>query len=228
MSQRVDFDKPSGSQTSAVELADRATFDSTLVLQQAIADMPCVKSLMAALYARDAGLMEHCSNVADSAFRLALAAGLPLAECQTIWTSGLLHDVGKIILPDSILLGHAPLTAAERRAMQEHVEVGYQLLKCISKLRQPAEVARYHHERWDGTGYPRGLKRLDIPIGSRILAIADAFDAMTSGRSYKARITMLAASQVLLSEAGAHFDPDLVRTFISDVLIQFGATEQAS
>ena len=217
MFQRVDFGTPSIPQRfpHPVAHADQVPFVPAPALHPAIAGMPCLKSLMAALHARDASLLEHCSNVGERAFSLALAAGLPVAECQVIGTAGLLHDLGKIILPDSILLGSAPLTAAERQTMEAHV--GYQLLGCISELRKPAEVARYHHERWNGTGYPRKLKGLEIPIGGRILAIADAFDAMTSGRSYRPRITMLAACQVLLSDAGTHFDPDLVRIFISDL-----------
>jgi putative two-component system response regulator len=128
-----------------------------------------------------------------------------------------MHDIGKIAVPDSILLKPGPLTHEERREMERHAERGQKILESSTSdvVRLAAEIAVSHHERWDGTGYPRGLKGRAIPIGGRIVAVVDVFDALTSERPYKKAWSLAEAQDFLRSNAGSHFDPACVEAFLS-------------
>jgi len=126
----------------------------------------------------------------------------------------LLHDIGKIGIPDAILLKPGPLTPAEWKIMRTHPEIGRQLVEQVPFLRGAVPIVYHHHERWDGTGYPLGLKGEDIPLGARIFALADAFDAMTFDRPYSQAIPLAAARQEIQRSAGTHFDPLVVETFL--------------
>jgi putative two-component system response regulator len=128
-----------------------------------------------------------------------------------------MHDIGKIAVPDAILLKPGPLSAAERREMERHAARGAAILgnSTSDLLRLAAEIALTHHERWDGTGYPRGLMGEAIPLPGRIMAVADVFDALTSKRPYKQPWSPEAARDHLLTQSGAHFDPACVRAFVS-------------
>jgi HD-GYP domain-containing protein (c-di-GMP phosphodiesterase class II) len=126
----------------------------------------------------------------------------------------LLHDIGKIGISDSILLKPGSLTPEEWVVMRSHPEIGRQILEGIPFLRDAIPVVRHHHERWDGTGYPLGLAGTAIPLGARIFAVADAFDAMTFDRPYSKAISLEAARDRIRDSAGTHFDPDVVATFL--------------
>jgi response regulator RpfG family c-di-GMP phosphodiesterase len=150
------------------------------------------------------------------AYSLALARshGVPTLELDALGRGVLLHDIGKIGIPDAILLKPGPLTPDEWAIMRSHPEIGRQILESIPFLRDAIPVVRHHHERWDGTGYPFGLTGPAIPLGARIFAVADAFDAMTYDRPYSKAISLEAARDRIRDSAGTHFDPDVVGTFL--------------
>ena len=126
----------------------------------------------------------------------------------------LLHDVGKIAIPDSVLLKPGPLTEEEWAIMKQHTLIGYNMLKSIKFLHPSLDIVKYHHERWDGKGYPEGLKGEEIPISARIFALVDAFDAITSARVYKEETSIERAREIIAEDAGKHFDPHVVEAFL--------------
>jgi putative two-component system response regulator len=139
---------------------------------------------------------------------------------QTIVRSSLLHDIGKVGIPDSILLKPDRLTPDEFEIMKQHTEIGAAALEdasnkseCCEFLQTAKEIARYHHERFDGTGYPSGLRGTSIPLSARIVAVADVFDALTSERVYKKAMDPMDAKSLIESESGNHFDPVIVSAF---------------
>lgn len=126
----------------------------------------------------------------------------------------LLHDAGKVGVPERILGKPGPLTAAEWRVMRTHPLIGYQMVASIPFLRNAGEIVRSHHEMFDGSGYPEGLKRDEIPLPARVFAVVDAFDAMTTDRPYRAAMTVDQAAAELTRMAGTQFDPDVVAAFV--------------
>jgi putative two-component system response regulator len=150
-------------------------------------------------------------------YLLARKAGIPLTESNNLATAATLHDVGKIGVSDTILLKPARLTPEEMEIMRTHSEIGKDLLsgsRC--KLLQTAEIiAMTHHERWDGSGYPLGLKSYEIPIEGRIAGICDVFDALVSNRPYKKAWPMDRAMEEISSQSGIHFDPELAELFLT-------------
>jgi two-component system, response regulator RpfG len=159
----------------------------------------------------------HLQRMSLYSRALAEAIGLSEEESEVIELSAPLHDIGKIGIPDSILLKKEPLDAQEQLVMRNHTVIGYEILQnSPSKyLQMGGEIALAHHERYDGLGYPYGLKGNEIPLSARIVAIADVLDALTSIRPYKDAWPMEQAFEYLLNESGKHFDPDLVTTMIS-------------
>ncbi len=126
-----------------------------------------------------------------------------------------LHDIGKLAIPDAVLLKPGALTKEERTIIQGHAQIGYDLVKRIPFLAEAAEIILTHHERWDGSGYPRGLKRLAIPLKARIFAVADTLDAMTSDRPYRSALPFEDARNEIGRMAGVQFDPQVVSIFLS-------------
>jgi response regulator RpfG family c-di-GMP phosphodiesterase len=173
-----------------------------------------VAVLASALESRDFGTSQHSRRVTAYAARLTLEVTPCLLDDPSLEWGFLLHDVGKIGIPDGILLKPGSLTESERRRMQEHAELGEQLLSGVPLLNQEgARVIRSHHERWDGTGYPDGLSGEDIPLGARIFAVVDALDAMTDERPYRTPVGWDAAVEEIRSCRGSQFDPDVVDGF---------------
>jgi len=149
-------------------------------------------------------------------YSLEIAKALNLTEHQltVIGFGALLHDIGKLAIPDRILLKPGPLTEEERRNMQQHVQLGYGMIKGIEFLAEPAEIILTHHERCDGSGYPRGLRAEHIPIGAKIFAVADTVDAMTSDRPYRAALPFLAAREQIKRGSGKEYDPRVAEVFL--------------
>ena len=174
-----------------------------------------VTALATALESKDIGTRTHSHRVQRYAVEL-LAAIDPerLERDPGIEYGFLLHDLGKIGIPDGILQKPAPLTAGERKRMQTHTIVGEQMLGGVAFLQgEGLQVVRSHHERWDGRGYPDRLAGSDIPLGARVFAVADALDAMTSDRPYRRAIRWSAAREEIAAQSGKQFDPDVVEAF---------------
>lgn len=159
----------------------------------------------------------HSHRVSSLCRQFAVALNFSDQEIQEIESVGLLHDIGKIAIDEAILNKPGKLTDAEYEEMKRHPEIGYRILSTVNDMAEMAEVVLNHHERWDGKGYPRGLKGDRIPLQSRMIAIADTYDAITSDRSYRNKRTDLQACEELRKNAGSQFDPQLVEPFIKAV-----------
>jgi HD-GYP domain-containing protein (c-di-GMP phosphodiesterase class II) len=169
--------------------------------------------LASVIDAKDPYTAGHSRRVATIAFRLAGDLGLPEETCRTIWSSGFLHDIGKLAVPLRVLTKPGNLSKREAEAIRSHTTLGANVLGEIEPLAHLRVGARYHHERWDGTGYPEGLRGGQIPLIPRILAVADAYDAMTSGRAYRGRVTHVEARAEIIDNAGRHFCPSAADAF---------------
>ncbi|HJU92327.1 MAG TPA: HD domain-containing phosphohydrolase [Pyrinomonadaceae bacterium] len=172
-----------------------------------------LKALTAALETRDSETHGHSERVVTYSLRLGREYGLNSEEMKSLEFGSLLHDIGKIGVPDSILRKPAKLTEEEWVRMREHPVHGQQILRGIEFLQGAARVVAQHHEKWDGTGYPFGLRGEEIDICARIFAVADAFDAITSDRVYRRGKPYAAAAQELDDWAGRQFDPKVVEAF---------------
>jgi two-component system cell cycle response regulator len=175
------------------------------------------RALMQALVERDAGLHKHVEGVQSLATDVALRLGLDPTEVERVRLGALLHDVGKIAIPDSILHKPGPLSEAEWTLMRRHTLIGQRILERAPALADVAQLVRSSHERVDGRGYPDGLAGAEIPIGARIIAVCDAFDAMVSTRSYRAALGRQEALAELGRCAGVQFDADVVALFVAAV-----------
>ena len=172
-----------------------------------------LEALGSALDTRDVGTEAHSRRVHGYALALAREHGVPERDLPDIAHGVLLHDIGKIGIPDAILLKPGPLTPDEWKVMRRHPEIGRRLIENIPFLREAVPIVYHHHEKWDGSGYPLGLKGEAIPLGARIFAVVDAFDAMTADRPYSKAITFEAAKAEIQRCSGAHFDPGVVEAF---------------
>ena len=172
-----------------------------------------LKALTAALETRDSETHGHSERVVSYSLRLGREYGLNRDEMKALEFGSLLHDIGKIGVPDSILRKPAKLTEEEWVRMREHPMHGQQILRGIEFLQGAARVVAQHHEKWDGSGYPLGLRVEDIDVCARIFSVADAFDAITSDRVYRKGKSYEAAAQELDEWAGKQFDPQVVKAF---------------
>ncbi|MCL5962012.1 MAG: HD-GYP domain-containing protein [Chloroflexi bacterium] len=174
-----------------------------------------LEALAAAIDARDPYTYGHSQRVTHYALSLAQElnySGVDSeAALETLRRAGLLHDLGKIGIADAILLKPAKLTQEEYAEMKRHAEKGFRMLQSVPFLQEELSLIRHHHERYDGLGYPNGLKGEDIPLGARILCVADALEAMTSDRHYRQALTLAAAREQLLENSGTQFCPEVVR-----------------
>jgi energy-coupling factor transport system substrate-specific component len=169
-----------------------------------------VSELVDSIDRADPSQAGHALRVAALSTMLGSSIGMGVQELRALRVSALLHDVGKILVPTEILSKNGPLTASETTEMRRHVVYGGAILSRIPVLAFAASTARWHHERWDGLGYPDRLVGHAIPLYARIVAVADALDAMTSVRAYSPAISLEAAFEELESESGAQFDPLIV------------------
>ncbi len=175
--------------------------------------MLTVRALASAVEARDAYTGRHAERVAAYGLALAEVYGLSLRDEPQIEFGFILHDVGKVAVPDAILFKPGPLTRAERIVMQQHPVTGSEIVRDIEFLGAARDVIRSHHERWDGTGYPDGLAGEAIPLSARLFAVADVLDALTTRRPYREPSTIAEARSIIVAGAGAHFDPDVIVAF---------------
>lgn len=173
-----------------------------------------LEAMASLLDARERSLARHSTRVRDLAVLIGRELPLPPSELDDLARGALLHDIGKMCIPDSVLLKPGILTPEERAVMNSHTEVGYQLLKSSAHLKRAAELVYAHHERFDGKGYPRGLKGVEIPIGARIFAVVDAYDAMRSDRVYRKAQSAANAKEEIMRHSGQQFDPAIVDLFV--------------
>jgi hypothetical protein len=193
-----------------------------------IAQAETVRRLSMAVEFRDEDTGAHIERIGRFSTLLARAIGMPSEFCRRIAHAAPLHDVGKVAIPDAILLKPGSLTPEERAIVETHAEEGHRLLRGSSSsiLDMGATIALSHHERWDGGGYPRGVAAEKIPVEGRIVAIADVFDALTSHRVYRDAFSVEQAREMMLAESGKHFDPVLLQAFM-EVLDTSGADARA-
>lgn len=174
---------------------------------------------------RDAYTGKHAERVAAYGTTIARALGLPQPDAPELQFGFLLHDIGKLGIPDAVLYKPGALTPEERRLVGRHPVIGAEILDGIEFLSKATEVVRSHHERWDGSGYPDGLRGQDIPLAARVFAVADVLDAVTTDRPYRSAIPLPEGRELIMRESGSHFDPQVVQAFATiddDTLVAIG------
>jgi cyclic di-GMP phosphodiesterase len=174
-----------------------------------------LEALGGALDAKDAETEGHCQRVTAITILIARTMGVEKDPLRHIARGAFLHDIGKMGIPDQVLRKPGPLDDEEKTLMRRHCDIGYTVLKKIPFLHEAAEIVLAHQEFFDGTGYPRGLKGEEIPLGARIFAVADTVDAMTSDRPYRKAMPMSAARAEVQKYSGIQFDPRVVTAFLS-------------
>jgi len=182
---------------------------------------PTLASALAnAIEARNAELRGHCERLASFAVDIAQRLGLTASEVESVRLGAILHDVGKIGIPDSVLLKAGALDAGERTVIETHTMIGDHLLEPLDLLASARPIVRHHHERWDGTGYPDGLAGEEIPLGARIVAVADAIEAMSAERVYRKALGTDEIVAELGLERGAAWDPRIVDLALESITLR--------
>jgi putative two-component system response regulator len=194
---------------SALKL--KAVYDSLDSAEQVIF------SLAAAVEAKDPFTEAHTQRVAESARIMGVRLGLGAGDLDALYRGGLIHDIGKIGVPDAILLKPASLNPAELEAMRAHTSIGASIVAPLRSASRLIPIIRHHHENYDGSGYPAGLSGANIPRLARIVAVCDAFDALVNDRPYRRRKTVDEALRILTAGAGRQWDPEVVERFVRDV-----------
>ncbi|MBN2621102.1 HD-GYP domain-containing protein, partial [candidate division WOR-3 bacterium] len=173
-----------------------------------------IKALVSAMEAKDQYTRGHSERVRQYALKIARQLELNEKQMKELNYAGYLHDIGKIGIKDTLLCKVEPLTKEEYELIKRHPEIGNGILKDIKHLSSTCAIIRCEHERYDGNGYPNGLKKNEIPIGARVIAVADAYDAMTTDRPYRKAITKSQAVKILKNESAKQFDPYVVKAFL--------------
>ncbi|MDX9821828.1 MAG: response regulator [Syntrophales bacterium] len=177
--------------------------------------MDTFKSLVASIQIRDSYTEEHSKRVTEMAVRIAQAMKCPEEDVESLRIAAILHDIGKISVPDSVLLKPGRLDDDEYTVIKKHPQAGEDILRTVLLFDRVRTIIRHHHERWDGGGYPYGLAGTTIPFLSRILAVADAFDAMTNNRPYRKALPLCTALEELRRNSGLQFDQQIVKAVLS-------------
>jgi len=175
-----------------------------------------IESLTAALDAKDVYTSGHSTRVGNMAYDLAENLGLDDYNLQMIHIAGHLHDIGKIGVPDNILNKKNKLNTYEWELMKSHPEMGYNIVKKAASLKEISNIVLHHHERWDGDGYPKGLSKDEIPLGSRIIAVCDSIDAMRSNRPYRKIASNTECYNEILKNKGIMYDPKITDCIIEN------------
>jgi putative nucleotidyltransferase with HDIG domain len=217
-----DFDEPEVALLDAVSRATGHALERSwwtnerieLVDRLEAAWQGTAEALAAALEAKDSYTADHASSIADLAIDVGEEFGLDEDAMRDLRYGAIFHDIGKIAIPDAILNKPGPLNEHEFEVIKRHPIVGEQILEPVPFLEQVRRIVRHDHERWDGGGYPDGLKGRQIPIGARIVLVVDAFHAMVSDRSYRQGMSEESARLELRAHAGTQFDPDVVDAFL--------------
>jgi putative nucleotidyltransferase with HDIG domain len=194
--------------------------DRTERLTKAICDLErsydqTLESLGAALAMKDAETERHSRRVTAFAIAIARAKGLRVDRIAVIARGAFVHDIGKVSIPEKILLKPGSLTPDETAVVRQHCFEGYEMVRKVPFLAEPAEIVYSHHENYDGSGYPRGLKGDEIPLGARLVAVANTLDAITSHRPYRPAQSLAAAREEILRWSGRQFDPEVVQLFLA-------------
>ncbi|HWF34576.1 MAG TPA: HD domain-containing phosphohydrolase [Solirubrobacteraceae bacterium] len=176
--------------------------------------MATVRALSNAVEARDAYTGKHAERVTAYGLAICRAVDLEVNDGHALEFGFLLHDIGKVAIPDAILYKPGKLTDKERALMAQHPVIGAEIVREIDFLGEATKVVRFHHERWDGSGYPDGLAGEDIPLAARVFAIADVLDALTTDRPYRPASSLTVARGMIVAGSGSHFDPHVVSAFI--------------
>jgi len=198
--------------------AFRKVLDQLLRLEEQELDSTIIKqsltALMEAVQSKDRYTEEHSQEVSELTHALAVAAGLSEREQLAVEMAALVHDIGKIGIPDEILNKPGPLTTRERMQIEQHPAIGAQILSPLPALKDVVPLVLHHHERWDGGGYPHGLKNAEIPRGAQIISLCDVWNALTTDRSYRPAFSRQDARDMVLKGAGTEWDPELVDLFL--------------
>ena len=201
----------------AVSVVNARLFEEA---QRAAAELICaydstLEGWSFALEMRDADTLGHTERSALLAVEMAASLGVPHRDLPQVRRGALLHDIGKMVIPDAILHKPGPLTDEEWVVMREHPKYAKDLLSRIEFLSRAVDIPYYHHERWDGTGYPEGLAGEDIPLSARVFSVIDVYDALTSDRPYRRAWTRTEALAYIREQAGVQFDPAVVEAFLT-------------
>lgn len=173
-----------------------------------------VRTLSGILVEKSLETMEHAERIRRNSLVIARSMNLTTRETEDLALLALLHDIGKVAMREDVLRKEGPLTIDEWEELKKHAEIGYRIAQTTPEISHIAEYILTHHEWWDGSGYPQGLKGTEIPLLSRILAVADAFDAMTAPRHYNSVMTKSEALEELKRCSGTQFDPEIVARFV--------------
>jgi len=197
----------------------RARVDSAVQRKRYTDQLDSSESMLFALArmveAKDENTGDHCTRLADNAVRLGTALGLPTADLMALRRGGVLHDIGKLGIPDAILLKPGPLSDSEWHVMRQHTTIGHQLVANLRSMQRAAPIIRHHHERWDGSGYPDGLAGEEIPLLARVFQLVDIFDALRFERPYKPAMSVEQACLVLQKEVERGWrDPAICRELL--------------
>lgn len=211
--ERLAADKELQLERYAADLRETFKQERARAQQLRASYMATVRALANAVERRDAYTGKHAERVAAYGIEIGAAAGLKLAEDPEIEFGFLLHDVGKVGVPDAILFKPAPLDDAERLLMERHPVIGHEILREIDFLGEAKAVVRSHHERWDGKGYPDGLAGEEIPAAARIFAVADTLDALTTDRPYRPGMSFAVAREIIHEGEGTQFDPAAIAAY---------------
>jgi putative nucleotidyltransferase with HDIG domain len=187
--------------------------------------------LVQALEAKDPYARKHSENVMHYAVGIAETMNVPSKEIDIIRRAAMIHDIGKIGIPDAILSKPDRLTPRERSIIEQHTLIAVRILEKMSFLEQEVAIVRGHHEKWNGQGYPDGLSDTSIPLGARILSVADTFDAITSNRAYHSSRSLENALEILIDSSEYDFDPEVVKNLVSwigKIRKQIGKTDNIS
>ena len=190
------------------------TYLDGVVLRMETGYLVTLEAFVNAIDAREHEVGNHSLRVTEFSLVIGNAFGIRGRDLVGLYCGALLHDIGKIGVPDAVLLKAGPLDATEQTIMHRHPEIGYRIIGHIGYFSAAAEIIRTHHEHFDGSGYPRGLKGENIPPGARVFAVADALDALTVTRPYRRAVSFDAAIEEILRASGTIFDPSVVQAFL--------------